>query len=60
MKDTITGTMLILAMIAFFAASAALVAGGTRHGGSRFIQFVPEAYSARIGPSSCLIHSLEF
>ena len=56
-KDTITGMMLVFAMILFFATSAALVVLVGFHMADRGPTVRSQAYTAKLGHSHCLTHS---
>jgi hypothetical protein len=53
-KDTITGMMLVLAMVAFFATAGALVEWWDSTWREAVSPVRSQIYSARIGPSPCL------
>jgi len=56
-KDTITGMMLILAMIAFFATSVALVVWWDSTWRIAVEPVRSQAYTAKLGHSHCLTRS---
>jgi hypothetical protein len=56
-KDTITGMMLVLAMVLFFATCAALVEWWDTTWRIAIEPVRSEVYAARMAPSPCLLHS---